>query len=116
MAQAHSSFRIAPPPIRVLICSMALFWTPAPVSHCEKPFLASQAATMDGRIATPMSARERKQIYMHSAIFENRDPAKPALNVYNPSRQQAVIGEIRESLQSRPAPGSHIPSIPSPAD
>eukprot|EP00929_Paragymnodinium_shiwhaense_P052528 TRINITY_DN2630_c4_g1_i1.p1 TRINITY_DN2630_c4_g1~~TRINITY_DN2630_c4_g1_i1.p1 ORF type:complete len:641 (-),score=144.35 TRINITY_DN2630_c4_g1_i1:104-2026(-) len=57
----------------------------------------------------PISARERKQVYMHSTLFK-AEGAPAAFNVYNPVRQQAVISEMKKSAAELPArPEAHMP-------
>lgn len=58
-----------------------------------------------------MSARQRKQVYMHSSIFETGGPRGDS--VYHPARQQAVHNEVASRKIYRTAP---VVALPRPAD
>lgn len=56
----------------------------------------------------PLSHRARKQVYMASSIFESGGPRGEA--IYTPSRQNAVYGNLRRSLdQVREQPELQLP-------
>jgi len=62
----------------------------------------------------PLSARQRKQIYMHSDIHGNV-PSTGTQNVYHPARQQAVAAE-RASLVNMQPKMEQMRGMPSAAD
>mmetsp|Transcript_127780 Transcript_127780/g.409161 ORF Transcript_127780/g.409161 Transcript_127780/m.409161 type:complete len:508 (-) Transcript_127780:73-1596(-) len=54
----------------------------------------------------PLSARQRKQVYNHSAIFDAG--GAPAQSVYNVERQCSVLGDVRQQFQPPRGPASII--------
>eukprot|EP00927_Polykrikos_kofoidii_P050228 TRINITY_DN4414_c0_g1_i2.p1 TRINITY_DN4414_c0_g1~~TRINITY_DN4414_c0_g1_i2.p1 ORF type:complete len:636 (+),score=108.23 TRINITY_DN4414_c0_g1_i2:56-1909(+) len=104
---------------------MSAVWSPMLVTPRESPVLTphsgypAQAPAVivpvdrqGDRPGAAISARERKQVYMHSTLFQGGGAAPQ--NVYLPSRQEAVIGEIKKSSESLPLRREAI--MPSPAD
>merc|ERR1740121_923847 len=72
--------------------------------------MKSVVATSDAR--TPLSARQRKQVYMHSAIFHEQGP--PPQSVYATTTQSQVIGQVNQTLRT---PRIHREVVlPSPRD
>lgn len=103
--------------------TMALIWAPpAFASPVTTPMLATpqQSSQINGSIPTgvvqqehpTLSARQRKQVYMSSAIFEAG--GAPPQSMYNKSRQNDVYGDVKRKL---PTPHTQqIIVFPSPAD
>mmetsp|Transcript_60867 Transcript_60867/g.162942 ORF Transcript_60867/g.162942 Transcript_60867/m.162942 type:complete len:446 (-) Transcript_60867:96-1433(-) len=87
---------------------MALVWSARAASLGG----GSAAAPPSAPEGAPLSARQRKQVYMHSAIFEAS--GAPQESVYTASRQHAVMGEVNRAL--RTPRREHEAVLPKPAD
>lgn len=60
-----------------------------------------------------ISARQRKQVYLHSAIFDSH--GVPTQSVYAKGKQTAVLGQVQQQLLRGP-PTDQALTMPSPAD
>eukprot|EP00930_Biecheleria_cincta_P044316 TRINITY_DN30434_c0_g1_i1.p1 TRINITY_DN30434_c0_g1~~TRINITY_DN30434_c0_g1_i1.p1 ORF type:complete len:521 (+),score=72.81 TRINITY_DN30434_c0_g1_i1:44-1606(+) len=75
---------------------------------------ASEAAKKEPAAPAPLSARERKHVYMSSSIFEGSESARPAGNPYDQQHQRRVADKL--SQQRRTTPQRRELVMPSPRD
>merc|ERR1719336_3279534 len=62
----------------------------------------------------PISARQRKQVYLHSAIFDSR--GVPPQSVYAQARQTTVLGQVQQQMGHQASPSDQVLSMPSASD
>jgi len=65
-----------------------------------------------GPISAALSARQRKQVYLHSAIFDPK--GVPPQSLYSQGKQQSILGQVE--LQRHGQPRAQCMVLPSPAD
>jgi len=63
-------------------------------------------------VAPPMSARERKQVYMHSTLFQAGQAT--SLTPYDPAHQRVVMDQVKVQTQMKPQRAEVF--MPSPRD
>jgi len=89
-------------------------WQPdSPRFDAAEAARALHADHLQSSITGGISARERKQVYTHSTIFELGGPM--AHNIYHPARQQAIVGELKGRIEGTKAKRCDV-NVLSPAD